>query len=386
MTCHCSHSGCCGDEAVPDRAAVVLHVDAHRAGEADLVQEPVDDLGEVVEGVVPRGRVGHLGVAEARVVRGQDVEPVGQGGDQVAELVRRGGEAAEEQQLGVRGVACLAVEDVQSPGPWRSGRWSCVTSGSCSHRAGTSGRARCVDRFGISRDRVLTCGAHVFGESPVRLGAARGLRPSRCTARRYSTGPLCDRLGPLADRRRDLRWQPLRCPSRTRPARARRPVDQQPETPEALTVVLGDRRVPDVVDDVVRALGRRRRSRRSEPTSGPPGQAAELRGGRADVAERLHRLDEAEVVLTAGWTAHQVRGETWVRIEPLRHRRAPPRRTGAGPRIRPRTRRRRSPRGAASTSRSRSLLTDAPSGRRAARSRPRCRLARSLRRASNSVL
>ena len=103
-----------GDEAVADRSAVVLHVDAHRAGEADLVQEPVDDLGEVVERVVPGRRVGHVGVAEARVVRRQDVEAVGQRRHEVAELVRRGREAAEQQQLRVRRVARLAVEDVET--------------------------------------------------------------------------------------------------------------------------------------------------------------------------------------------------------------------------------------------------------------------------------
>ena len=88
-----------GDDPVADRAAVVLHEDAHRTGEADRDEQALDDLREVVERVGPLQRVGHLGVAEARVIRADDVEAVGQGRDQVPELVRGGGEAAEEQQL-----------------------------------------------------------------------------------------------------------------------------------------------------------------------------------------------------------------------------------------------------------------------------------------------
>jgi hypothetical protein len=57
-----------GDDAVADRAAVVLHVDAHRAGEADPLEQTLDDLGEMVEGVVPVGRIRHVAVAEPGVV------------------------------------------------------------------------------------------------------------------------------------------------------------------------------------------------------------------------------------------------------------------------------------------------------------------------------
>src|ERR671910_2255314 len=42
------------------------------------------------------------------------MEAVGEGRDQVAELVRGGGEAPEQQQLRARRVARLTVEDVQS--------------------------------------------------------------------------------------------------------------------------------------------------------------------------------------------------------------------------------------------------------------------------------
>jgi len=40
----------------------------HRAGEADLLEQTLDDLGEMVEGVVPVGRIRHVAVAEAGVV------------------------------------------------------------------------------------------------------------------------------------------------------------------------------------------------------------------------------------------------------------------------------------------------------------------------------
>jgi len=56
------------DEAVADRLAVVLHVEPHRPGEANGVYGGLDDLGEVVEGVVPAGRIRHVGVAEPWVV------------------------------------------------------------------------------------------------------------------------------------------------------------------------------------------------------------------------------------------------------------------------------------------------------------------------------
>ena len=42
-----------GDDAVADRATVVLHVDPHRSGEADRGQGTLDYLGEMVKGVVP---------------------------------------------------------------------------------------------------------------------------------------------------------------------------------------------------------------------------------------------------------------------------------------------------------------------------------------------
>ena len=76
------------------------------------VEQALDDLREPVERVLEV--VWHLGVAEARVVGGENVEAVGEGRDQVAELVRGGRKASEQEQLGARGVAGLAVEDGQA--------------------------------------------------------------------------------------------------------------------------------------------------------------------------------------------------------------------------------------------------------------------------------
>ena len=96
------------DDAIADRPAVVLVVEPERV-EARLLEQTLDDLREAVEAVLEVLR--HVGVAESRVVRGDDVEAIGERRDQIAELMRGGGEAAEQQQLGVRRVSGLAVED-----------------------------------------------------------------------------------------------------------------------------------------------------------------------------------------------------------------------------------------------------------------------------------
>jgi hypothetical protein len=80
--------------------------------EARVLEESLDDLREPVEGVLEA--LWHLGVAEAGIVRREDVEPVGKSRDQVAELMRRSRKAAEQEQLGTRGIACLAIEDGQA--------------------------------------------------------------------------------------------------------------------------------------------------------------------------------------------------------------------------------------------------------------------------------
>src|SRR5262249_36873302 len=68
-------------------------------------------LGEAVEGVVEA--LPHVGVSEAPAVGREDVEAVGDRGGQVAELMRGGREAAEQQQRWAVRVACLPGRVVQ---------------------------------------------------------------------------------------------------------------------------------------------------------------------------------------------------------------------------------------------------------------------------------
>ena len=72
------------DDAIADRPAVVLHVEPEGA-EVRLLEHALDDLREPVEGVLVV--VGHVGVAEARIVGREDVEAVGENRDQVTELM-----------------------------------------------------------------------------------------------------------------------------------------------------------------------------------------------------------------------------------------------------------------------------------------------------------
>ena len=76
-----------------------------------MVEQRVDVVGERVEGVVELVDAGQLGVAEARVVRGDDVVAVGQRGDQVAVHVRAGGRAVQQDDGGRVRRPGLAVED-----------------------------------------------------------------------------------------------------------------------------------------------------------------------------------------------------------------------------------------------------------------------------------
>ena len=97
--------------AVADRPAIVVVIKPEWV-EAGLLEQAFDDLREPVEGVLEA--LGHLGVAEARIVGGENVEPIRERRNQVAELVRRGGETAEQQQLRARRIPGLAVEDGES--------------------------------------------------------------------------------------------------------------------------------------------------------------------------------------------------------------------------------------------------------------------------------
>src|SRR5215471_20448173 len=75
------------ENAEADRAAVVLHEIAG-ARESRLGQQSLHDLRQAVEGVLEVRGIRHVRVAEARVVRGKDMEALRQRRNQVAELVR----------------------------------------------------------------------------------------------------------------------------------------------------------------------------------------------------------------------------------------------------------------------------------------------------------
>jgi hypothetical protein len=108
---HRPHAGgVLGRQPEADRAAVVLH-EQGVAAQAELLGEALDDLGQVIEGVGEDGRIGGVAVPEARVVRGDQVEGVGQPGQQRFPHPRGGREAVQEQDRRPVGRARLAVED-----------------------------------------------------------------------------------------------------------------------------------------------------------------------------------------------------------------------------------------------------------------------------------
>ena len=91
------------------RAAVVLHVEDVR-GEAEVIDETSDAARQVLESVVEFGRGRRVGLAEPDVIRGDHVEAVGQGWDQVAEHVRAGWETVQQHDRGGGWVAGFAIE------------------------------------------------------------------------------------------------------------------------------------------------------------------------------------------------------------------------------------------------------------------------------------
>src|SRR5262245_43084762 len=96
-------------EPVAHRGAVVEDVQGV-AAQADRLDEPADHPREVVEGVVELAAGRRDGVAEAGEVGGGDAVAVREQRDQVAEHVRRGGEAVEQQDRGVPRLTRLAVK------------------------------------------------------------------------------------------------------------------------------------------------------------------------------------------------------------------------------------------------------------------------------------
>src|SRR4029077_1028522 len=102
-----------GRKPVSDRRAIILHVEGVLR-QTEYRGELLDDGGEVIEGVselVPRR---HRAVAEAGVVGGEHAVAVGQGRDQVAEHLRTGREAVQQEYCRRVPRPGLAVKDVQA--------------------------------------------------------------------------------------------------------------------------------------------------------------------------------------------------------------------------------------------------------------------------------
>ena len=96
-----------------DRAAVVLNEEPVVI-EAPVLQERLDDFGEPVEGVGEGCRIGHVAVAESRIVGRNHVEASGQRRDQVAVLMGGCGKPVQQDQFRAAGIAGLTVRDVES--------------------------------------------------------------------------------------------------------------------------------------------------------------------------------------------------------------------------------------------------------------------------------
>ncbi len=94
-----------------DRTAVVVHV-VHGVAHADLVEQTLGRLGQVVERVRVLARSGRRRVPESDVVGRDHAETVGQARDQVTVHVRRGREAVQQDDHRSLRVAGLSVEDL----------------------------------------------------------------------------------------------------------------------------------------------------------------------------------------------------------------------------------------------------------------------------------
>src|SRR5215831_1073658 len=100
-------------ETEADRRTVVENVNGI-AGEPDNRREPVDDVGEAIEGVPELRPVRSVGESEARQVGSHHVVVIRQARNQVAEHVGGRRESVKQQQRGRRAGACFSAEDVQA--------------------------------------------------------------------------------------------------------------------------------------------------------------------------------------------------------------------------------------------------------------------------------
>ena len=108
-----TRSGCFERQPPADRRAVVHDVHGE-ALDPEPGQQAVDQLGVVVEGVGEGRPVRHVALAVARIVRRDHAVAVGERRDQVAEHVRGGREAVQQQHDRRVGRPRLAVEDAHA--------------------------------------------------------------------------------------------------------------------------------------------------------------------------------------------------------------------------------------------------------------------------------
>ena len=101
------------DDPEPDRTSVILHVEPVSV-ESLQREKLLDDLGDSVERVGVRRRVGNVTVPEAGIVGRDHVKAIGQRADQIAILVGRRGKPVKQHELGTRGMTGFAVGDFQT--------------------------------------------------------------------------------------------------------------------------------------------------------------------------------------------------------------------------------------------------------------------------------
>ena len=100
-------------EPVADRRAVIHEID-RIVLDAELRQQAVDDVGVVAERVGERLVIGRGALAEARIVRRDDMVAIRERRDQIAEHVRRGRKAVQQQHGRRVGGSGFAVEDIDA--------------------------------------------------------------------------------------------------------------------------------------------------------------------------------------------------------------------------------------------------------------------------------
>jgi len=105
----------CQRETKADRSAVVEDVDGETR-KTDRIGESAGHLGEIGEAIGELRPVGRHSEAEARQVRRHDVIAVGKQGNEIAEHMRRGREAVQQQEGRMTRIAGFSIEDGRRSG------------------------------------------------------------------------------------------------------------------------------------------------------------------------------------------------------------------------------------------------------------------------------